>query len=92
MTLRCITGAMTLGEVAFLASSHTKCWPGTSRQQSMPANPQGASLSSSSASRSVWRSGLSFADRIIEEVRGDDPDPASQLRIKERELEAGGLN
>jgi hypothetical protein len=27
-----------------------------------------------------------------EEVRGDDPDLASYLRIEERELEAGGLN
>ena len=32
------------------------------------------------------------AERFIEEVRGDDPDLASYLRIEERELEAGGLN
>jgi hypothetical protein len=32
------------------------------------------------------------AERLIEEVRGDDPELASYLRIKERELEAGGLN
>ena len=32
------------------------------------------------------------AERFIEEVRGDDLDLASHLRIKERELEAGGLN
>jgi len=32
------------------------------------------------------------AGRFIEEVRGDDPEPASRLRIEERELEAGGLN
>jgi hypothetical protein len=32
------------------------------------------------------------AKRFIEEVRGDDPDLASYLRIEERELEAGGLN
>ncbi len=28
----------------------------------------------------------------FEEVRGDDPELASRLRIEERELEAGGLN
>ena len=32
------------------------------------------------------------AERFIEEVRGDDPEIASRLRIEERELEAGGLN
>jgi hypothetical protein len=32
------------------------------------------------------------AERFIEEVRSDDPNLASQLRIEERELEAGGLN
>ena len=32
------------------------------------------------------------AKRFIEEVRGDDPELACHLRIKERELEAGGLN
>jgi len=32
------------------------------------------------------------AERFIEEVLGDDPELASYLRIKERELEAGGLN
>ena len=32
------------------------------------------------------------AERFIEEVRGDDPDLASHLRIEERELEAGGRN
>jgi hypothetical protein len=32
------------------------------------------------------------AERFIEEVRGDDPDLASYLRIEERELEAGGLS
>jgi hypothetical protein len=31
-------------------------------------------------------------ERFIEEVRGDDPELASYLRIEERELEAGGLN
>ena len=30
------------------------------------------------------------AERFIEEVRGDDPELASYLRIEERELEAGG--
>ena len=30
------------------------------------------------------------AERIIEEVRGDDPELAAKLRIEERELEAGG--
>jgi hypothetical protein len=29
------------------------------------------------------------AERFIEEVRGDDPDVASKLRIEERELGAG---
>ena len=29
------------------------------------------------------------AERFIEEVRGDDPELASNLRIEERELEAG---
>jgi hypothetical protein len=28
--------------------------------------------------------------RFIEEVRGDNPDLASYLKIEERELEAGG--
>jgi hypothetical protein len=32
------------------------------------------------------------AERFIEEVRGDDPDLASYLRIEERELEGAGLN
>ena len=32
------------------------------------------------------------AERFIEEVRGDDPELASYLRIEERELEAGGLD
>ena len=32
------------------------------------------------------------AERFIEEVRGDDPELASYLRIEERELEAGGRN
>ena len=31
------------------------------------------------------------AERFIEEVRGDEPAPASYLRIEERELDAGGL-
>ena len=30
------------------------------------------------------------AERFIEEVQGDDPAPASYLRIEERELNAGG--
>jgi hypothetical protein len=37
----------------------------------------------------VWRED---AERFIDEVRGDDPELASHLRIEERELEAGGLN
>ena len=32
------------------------------------------------------------AERFIEEVRGDDPELASYLRIDERELESGSLN
>jgi hypothetical protein len=32
------------------------------------------------------------AERLIEEVRGGEPELASHLRIEERELEAGGLN
>jgi hypothetical protein len=32
------------------------------------------------------------AERLIEDVRGDDPELASYLRIEERELEAGELN
>ena len=32
------------------------------------------------------------AERFIEEVRGDDPELASYLRIEEPEVEAGGLN
>jgi hypothetical protein len=32
------------------------------------------------------------AERFIEEVRSDDPELASYLRIEERELEAGGRN
>ena len=32
------------------------------------------------------------AERFIEEIRGDDPELAEQLRIEERELEAGGVN
>jgi hypothetical protein len=32
------------------------------------------------------------AERLIEEVRGDDPELASSLRIEEREVEAGGLD
>jgi hypothetical protein len=32
------------------------------------------------------------AERLVEEVRGDDPELASYLRIEERQLETGGLN
>ena len=32
------------------------------------------------------------AERLIEEVRGDEPEVAATLRIEERELEAGGPN
>jgi hypothetical protein len=32
------------------------------------------------------------AERFIAEVRGDEPELAAQLRIEERELEAGGRN
>ena len=32
------------------------------------------------------------AERFIEEVRRDDPELASYLRIEERELDAGRLN
>jgi len=32
------------------------------------------------------------AERFIDEVRGDDPELASYLRIEERELDAGGRN
>jgi hypothetical protein len=32
------------------------------------------------------------AERFIEEVRGDDPELSSHLRIEERQLEAGGRN
>jgi hypothetical protein len=32
------------------------------------------------------------AEQFIAEVRGDDPEVATELRIEERELEAGGLN
>ena len=32
------------------------------------------------------------AERFFEEVRSDDPELASYLRIEERELEAGGRN
>ena len=32
------------------------------------------------------------AQRFVEEVRGDDPELASYLRIEEQELEARGLN
>ena len=30
------------------------------------------------------------AERFVEEIRGDDPELASYLRIEEREVEAGG--
>ncbi|MBA2642553.1 MAG: hypothetical protein H0U82_06485 [Actinobacteria bacterium] len=32
------------------------------------------------------------AERFVEEVRGDEPELASHLRIEVRELEAGGRN
>jgi hypothetical protein len=31
-----------------------------------------------------------YVQRLIDEVRGDDPELASHLRIEERELEAAG--
>ena len=34
---------------------------------------------------------LEDAERFIEEIRDDEPELASHLRIEERELEAGGL-
>jgi hypothetical protein len=33
-----------------------------------------------------------YAERFIEEVRNDDPELASHLRVEERELEAGRRN
>ena len=36
--------------------------------------------------------GREDAERLVEEIRGDDPEVASYLRIEERELEAGGLD
>lgn len=36
--------------------------------------------------------GREDAERSVEEVRGDDPELASYLRIEERELKAGGPN
>jgi hypothetical protein len=39
-----------------------------------------------------WRIRREDAEHFVEEVRGDDPELASQLRIEERELEAGGRN
>jgi hypothetical protein len=35
---------------------------------------------------------LEDAERFIEEVRGDEPELAKDLRIVEREFEAGGRN
>ena len=32
------------------------------------------------------------AERFLEEVRKDEPELASHLRMEERELDAGGLN
>ncbi len=32
------------------------------------------------------------AERFVDEVRGDDPEVAAELRIEERELEAGEPN
>jgi hypothetical protein len=32
------------------------------------------------------------ADRLVDEVRGDEPELASYLRIEELDLEAGGRN
>jgi hypothetical protein len=32
------------------------------------------------------------AKRFVEELRGDEPELAANLRIEERELEAGGMN
>ncbi len=32
------------------------------------------------------------AERFVEEVRGDDPELAADLRIEERVLDAGGVN
>jgi hypothetical protein len=71
----------------------------------MSASPERASNSSSVSSISAPSRPTSLlgaelevfvrredAERFIEEVRGDDPELASHLRIEERELEAGGLN
>jgi hypothetical protein len=40
----------------------------------------------------AWHGRRDDAERFIEDVRGDDPELASYLRIEERELEAGGRN
>ena len=32
------------------------------------------------------------AERFVEEIRHDEPEPAESLRIEERELQAGQLN
>ena len=45
--------------------------------------------------RRAGKSGESASEdteRLIEEVREDDPELASYLRIEERELKAGGMN
>lgn len=46
----------------------------------------------SPTTRSVTPSRRSSAERFVEEVRGEDPELASYMRIEERELEAGGRN
>jgi hypothetical protein len=42
------------------------------------------------ATPSTYSSANEGAERFIEDVRGDDPDLASYLRVEERALEAGG--
>jgi hypothetical protein len=42
--------------------------------------------------RSRSTSAVRNAERFIEEVRGDEPELAKDLRIEERKLEAGGQN
>ena len=49
------------------------------------SHPTSSSASSSRCSRED-------AERFVEEVRGDEPELASCLRIEERELGVGGRN
>jgi hypothetical protein len=63
---------------------------GRATEQEFEVADDGSVVSDRGFSKAVVR--REDAEHFIEQVRGDDPELASYLRIDERELKAGGRN